>query len=60
MGIQEETLLTVTELASWLRLKPKTVYAWAATGKLPCVRIGNRIRFLKRDILRWIEARKEE
>jgi excisionase family DNA binding protein len=53
-----ERLLTVEELADWLRLKPSTVYAWAASGKLPSVRIGNRLRFQRSDVLRWIEARK--
>ncbi|MDM7915409.1 MAG: helix-turn-helix domain-containing protein [Candidatus Eisenbacteria bacterium] len=54
----EEPLLTVADVAAWLRLKTSTVYAWAAAGKLPSVRMGNRIRFLRSDLLRWIEARK--
>lgn len=56
---QEIELLTVPELAEWLRLRPSTIYSWAAAGRIPCVRIGGRIRFSRGEILRWIEARKE-
>jgi len=55
----DEVLLTVTEVAHWLQLRPKTIYAWAASRRIPCVRIGNRIRFRRYEVLRWIEARKE-
>ena len=51
-----DDLLTVAE---WLKLSRKTVYAWAASGKIPRIRIGNRVRFIRCDVLRWIEARKE-
>lgn len=55
----EESLLTVSEVAAWLRLRPSTVYSWAASGRIPCVRLGGRLRFARGDILRWIEARRE-
>ncbi|GFO81566.1 MAG: hypothetical protein A49_11930 [Methyloceanibacter sp.] len=53
------SILTVPEVADWLRVRPSTIYTWAASGKLPCLRIGGRIRFLLADVLRWLEARKE-
>lgn len=53
-----DDILTADEVADWLRFRPSTIYAWAASGKLPCVRLGGRIRFLRCDVLRWIEARK--
>ena len=54
-----EEILTVREVAHWLKLRPSTIYAWAASGKLPCLRLGSRIRFTRSDLLRWLEARKE-
>ncbi len=54
----ERPLLTVNEVANWLQLKPSTIYAWAASGRLPHVRVGGRIRFQYTDILGWLEARK--
>lgn len=52
------TLLTVPELAELLGLHEKTVYDWAARGKLPCIRLGNRLRFSATDIARWVASRK--
>ena len=54
-----ERLLTVEEVAELLRIKVSTVYAWAASGKVPCVRLGSRVRFLRGDLSKWIGARKE-
>jgi excisionase family DNA binding protein len=48
--------LTVGDLAPWLRLQRSTVYAWAATGKIPCVKLNGTIRFIRADIERWIQA----
>ena len=41
-----EALWTVREAAAFLRLGRNTVYDWAASGKLPSLRLGSRIRFL--------------
>lgn len=47
-------LLTPAEMARWLRIKPSTVYAWAATGKIPSARLNGAVRFVRTDIQRWI------
>ncbi|MFH1680232.1 MAG: helix-turn-helix domain-containing protein [Candidatus Eisenbacteria bacterium] len=52
-------LLTVDEVAEWLKVSASTVYDWAARSRIPCVRLGGRLRFVEDDVLRWIEARKE-
>jgi len=56
---QNGRLLNVAEVARFLGLHEKTVYEWAARGRLPCVRVGSRLRFDPRDIDRWLSARKE-
>ena len=50
-------LWTVSEVADLLVLKESTIRAYAERGTLPCVRIGNRLRFLPSDISAWIESR---
>jgi excisionase family DNA binding protein len=52
-------LLTATELAAYLQVHIKTVYAWVARGELPSIRVGRQVRFSQDDILRWVSARKE-
>ena len=53
------SLMTVSEVAQFLGLHEKTVYEWAARGRLPCVRVGSSLRFDPRDIERWLSARKD-
>ena len=58
----QETLLTAQEVAKLLNLRVPTVYAAAASGRIPSVRLwrGQRrhlIRFRRVDIDRFIEER---
>ena len=58
-GAGVSRLLTVRELSESLGIHPQTIYLWAARGRLPCIRIGNRLRFDPHDITRWLASRKE-
>lgn len=49
------TLLTVKDIATRLQVKEKTVYAWASQRRIPCVRIGNVLRFDDSEIEQWLE-----
>ncbi|MGH7206628.1 MAG: helix-turn-helix domain-containing protein [Nitrospiraceae bacterium] len=48
--------LTVKELSESLHIKPATLYAWAAQGKIPCVKIHGLIRFRRDEIEQWLET----
>jgi excisionase family DNA binding protein len=49
-------VMTVEELAEYLKLDPQTVYRRFRRGQLPGVRIGRAIRF-KRDVVdSWLRA----
>lgn len=50
-------LLIAAEVARWFRLTSSTVYAWAAMGKIPCVKMNGAIRFVRSDLERWIQDR---
>ena len=54
-----EALLTVGEVAEWLRCKAKKVYSMGARGELPRVRIGGRVLFRRGDIRRYIAQMRE-
>ena len=47
-------LLTDRQVAEMLAVKPDTVRRWAATGDLPCVRLGRLLRFRAQDINAWV------
>jgi len=50
----EENMFTVQELATYLRMKPVTIYKHAKAGKLPAFKVGANWRFKKSTIDRWI------
>jgi excisionase family DNA binding protein len=51
----DENVLTVRDLASYLRMKPLTIYKHVSEGKLPGFKVGSHWRFKKQTIERWIE-----
>ena len=56
-------LLTVPEVAEWLRISTSLVYQLADAGKLPVHRIGNgrgTIRFRPEDIEAYLDACRTE
>lgn len=55
--LKENDLLNVDELASVLRISPKTVRKWRYQGDIEAVKIGKRlVRFRWGDILKWLQA----
>ena len=49
-------LLTIKDLAAQLRIKPSTLYAWTAQGKIPCKKIHGLIRFDPEAITVWLRS----
>lgn len=52
-------LLTLPEVAAFLRVSPKTVRRLVAGRKLRCVRVGRVLRFRQADLFRFVEAVEE-
>lgn len=50
-------LMTVEEVAEYLRVSPKTVYDWAQKGQIPAGKIGNTWRFRRKDVEEWVARR---
>ena len=50
-------IMIATEVALWLRMRCSTIYTWAATGKIPSVKMNGAIRFIRSDIERWVHDR---
>ena len=47
-------LLTVNEAASVLRLPISSVYELVRNRRIPFVRIGRRIFFMRAELIRWV------
>lgn len=48
-------ILTVAEVAAWLKVDPLTIYRLARTRTIPAFRIGNAWRFVASDLELWLE-----
>lgn len=51
----DNTLLTVDEVAKFLRLKPETIRSMARRGDLPAIKLGRVWRFKKSSIIQLLE-----
>ena len=56
----EGEILTVLEVARFLRVPKSTVYKLARVGELPASKIGKHWRFLRRDIHEWMHGRSRQ
>lgn len=59
-GCVDTDIMTIPEVAEYLKLTEKTAYRLAAEGKIPGFKIGGSWRFRKADIDEWIELQKKE
>ena len=48
-------LLTVPEVAQLLRVPPKSVYHLASLRRIPVVRLGRSLRFVRADVIALVE-----
>lgn len=54
------TMLTVGELAEYLKMKTVTIYKHAQDGKLPGFKVGSKWRFKKETIDDWIRSQENK
>jgi excisionase family DNA binding protein len=49
-------VLTINEVAAFLRIPRSSVYKLAQTGSIPCRKVGRHWRFSHRALQSWLEA----
>ena len=54
---EDIAMLNVKELEALLKIDQKTIYRYVSLGLIPYVRIESNIRFVKQQILAWIEEK---
>ncbi|MFY7878062.1 MAG: helix-turn-helix domain-containing protein [Pirellula sp.] len=55
MAEQPDDVLTIDELAAYLKIAKSTLYKLAQEGRLPGQKVGKHWRFRKVSIDRWLE-----
>jgi len=53
--LQNHEILTLEEVAIYLRLKPQTIYKWAQEKRIPAVKLGKEWRFRRSILDRWLD-----
>lgn len=51
-----DDILTIKDLAEYLKLNEKTAYRLVSDGKIPGFKVGGSWRFRRSEIQDWIEA----
>ena len=49
-----DEILTIKEVAKYLKVNDRTIYRLAASKKIPAFKVGNAWRFHKNEIDQWI------
>ena len=52
----DDEILTIKEVADYLKIKEKTAYALAAKGEIPRFKVGGSWRFRKEEIVQWTKS----
>lgn len=55
MAKPKSDILTITEVAEYLKVAERTLYRLVAAKKIPAFKIGGSWRFLRPDIDKWIK-----
>jgi excisionase family DNA binding protein len=50
----DNEIMTLEEVAAYLKLKPQTIYTWAQEKRIPAAKLGKEWRFKRSIIDRWI------
>jgi len=56
MGTTPARYWTIKEVASYLNMKPSTLYAWVAQRKIPALKIHGLVRFDPEALARWVQT----
>ena len=51
-----DEIMTIEEVARYLKLKPQTVYKWAQEGTIPGAKFGKEWRFRRKILDEWIDS----
>ncbi len=54
-----DEIMTLKDLAEYLKIAEKTLYGYVQKGLLPGIKIGSAWRFRKSDIVAWLEDQKQ-
>lgn len=54
--MSDNEILTIEEVADYLRVKKRTIYEWLKTGKIPASKAVGQWRFKRSKIDEWLDS----
>jgi len=60
MSNPENEIMTIEDVANYLRLKPQTIYTWAQEKKIPAAKLGKEWRFKRSVINKWFNQHMDD
>ena len=58
--MSDNEIMTLEEVADYLKVKPQTIYTWAQEKKIPAAKLGKEWRFKKSVIDIWFNQHFDE
>ena len=55
-----DEIMTVADVAEYLKMKPQTIYKWLQDGMIPAAKLGKEWRFKKSVIDAWLDKKMAE
>lgn len=55
-----DEIITIKELASYLKIAEKTAYRFVSEGRIPGFKVGGSWRFRRSEIERWIAEQEQK
>jgi excisionase family DNA binding protein len=56
----DQELMTLDDIAKYLKVSSWTVYRFVREGRLPCYRLGHQWRFKKSLVEEWLEGTRRD
>lgn len=56
----DNEIMTLEEVATYLKVKPQTIYTWAQEKKIPAAKLGKEWRFKRSVIDEWFNQHFDE
>lgn len=53
----QDEIMTVAEVAKYLKMEPQTIYKWLQDGMIPAAKLGREWRFRKSIIDAWLDRK---
>ena len=59
-ALRKESLMTIDELSEYLSIPKGSIYNMVHERRLPHIKLGRRVRFVKEEIDEWLERQRVE